>query len=62
MAIRRDEKEDNDMEKAQKQAEMISEFAKDARNRKEAQKIANKLDSEIEQNNEKKQNLESAAA
>jgi hypothetical protein len=61
MAIRRDEKEDNDMEKAQKQAEMISEFAKDARNRKEAQKIANKLDSEIEQNNEKKQNLESAA-
>ena len=62
MAIRRDEKEDNDMEKAQKQAEMISEFAKDARNRKEAQKIANKLDSEIEQNNEKKQDLESAAA
>jgi len=62
MAIRRDEKEINDMEKAQKQAEMISEFAKDARNRKEAQKIANKLDSEIEQNNEKKQNLESAAA
>jgi hypothetical protein len=61
MAIRRDEKEDNDMEKAQKQAEMISEFAKDARNRKEAQKIANKLDSEIEQNNEKKQNSESAA-
>ena len=62
MAIRRDEKEDNAMEKAQKQAEMIGEFAKDARNRKEAQKIANKLDSAIEQNNEKKQNLESAAA
>lgn len=62
MAIRRDEKEDNDMEKAQKQAEMISEFAKDAKNRKDAQKIANKLDSEIEQNNEKKQDLESAAA
>jgi plasmid stabilization system protein ParE len=62
MAIRRDEKEDNAMEKAQKQAEMIGEYAKDARNRKEAQKIANKLDSAIEQNNEKKQNLESAAA
>jgi hypothetical protein len=61
MAIRRDEKEDNAMEKAQKQAEMIGEFAKDARNRKEAQKIANKLDSAIEQNNEKKQNLELAA-
>ena len=61
MAIRRDEKEDNAMEKAQKQAEMIGEFAKDARNRKEAQKIANKLDSAIEQNNEKKQNLESTA-
>jgi hypothetical protein len=62
MAIRRDEKEDNAMEKAQKQADMIGEYAKDARNRKEAQKIANKLDSAIEQNNEKKQNLESAAA
>jgi len=62
MAIRRDEKEDSAMEKAQKQAEMIGEFAKDARNRKEAQKIANKLDSAIEQNNDKKQNLESAAA
>ena len=62
MAIRRDEKEDNAMEKAQKQAEMISEFAKDARNRKEAQKIATKLDSALQQNNEKEQNLESAAA
>jgi hypothetical protein len=62
MAIRRDEKEDNAMEKAQKQAEMIGEFAKDARNRKEAQKIANKLDSAIEHNNDKKQNSESAAA
>jgi hypothetical protein len=62
MAIRRDEKDDSAMEKAQKQAEMIGEFAKDARNRKEAQKIANKLDSAIEQNSEKRQNLESAAA
>ena len=61
MAIRRNEKEDNDIEKAQKQAEMIGEFAKDARNRKEAQKIATKLDSAIEQNLEKEQNLESAA-
>jgi hypothetical protein len=62
MAIRRDEKEDNAMEKAQKQAEMIGEFAKDARNRKEAQKIATKLDSAMEQNNEKEQNLELATA
>ena len=62
MAIRRDVKEDNAMEKAQKQAEMISEFAKDARNRKEAQKIATKLDSAMEQNNEKEQNLELATA
>jgi hypothetical protein len=62
MAIRRDEKDDSAMEKAQKQAEMIGEFAKDARNRKEAQKIANKLDSAIEHNNDKKQNSESAAA
>jgi hypothetical protein len=61
MAIRRDEKEDNAMEKAQKQAEMIGEFAKDARNRKEAQKIANKLDSAIEQNSEERQKLDSAA-
>ena len=61
MAIRRNEKEDNDIEKAQKQAEMIGEFAKDARNRKEAQKIATNLDSAIEQNLEKEQNLESAA-
>lgn len=61
MAIRRNEKEDNDIEKAQKQAEMIGEFAKDARNRKEAQKIATKLDSAIEQNLEKEQNLELAA-
>src|ERR671910_35925 len=62
MAIRRNEKEDNDIEKAQKQAEMIGEFAKDARNRKEAQKIATKLDSAMEQNNEKEQNLELATA
>jgi len=41
---------------------MIGEFAKDARNRKEAQKTANKLDSAIEQNSEKRQSLESAAA
>src|SRR5918995_1726100 len=62
MAYRKDEKEEKSLEKAQKEAEMIGEFAKDARNRKEAQKVANKLDSAIEQNNEKKQNLELAAA
>src|SRR5918996_5151608 len=66
MAYRKDEKEEKSLERAQKEAEMISEFAKDARNRKEAQKIANKLEATIEHRNEEKQadgnemNLESA--
>src|SRR5918992_1075535 len=66
MAYRKDEKEEKSLERAQKEAEMISEFAKDARNRKEAQKVANKLEATIEHKNEEKQadrnemNLESA--
>ena len=66
MAYRKDEKEEESLEKAQKEAEMIGEFAKDARNRKEAQKVANKLEATIEHKNEEKQadrnemNLESA--
>ena len=66
MAYRKDEKEEKSLERAQKEAEMISEFAKDARNRKEAQKVANKLEATIEHRNEEKpadrneMNLESA--
>src|SRR5918999_535177 len=62
----KDEIEEKSLERAQKEAEMISEFAKDARNRKEAQKVANKLEATIEHRNEEKQtdrnemNLESA--
>jgi hypothetical protein len=48
MALRPDKKEEKSLEKAQKDAEMVSEFAKDARNRREAEKISNKLGSEIE--------------
>src|ERR687897_667944 len=55
MAYRKDEKEEKSLERAQKEAEMISEFAKDARNRKEAQKVANKLEATIEHRNEEKQ-------
>jgi hypothetical protein len=52
MAIRKEEKS---LEQAQKEAEMIGEFAKDGRNRKEAKTIANKLEAAIEQHNEEKQ-------
>ena len=40
--------EEKTLERAQKDAEMVSEFAKDARNRREAEKISNKLESDIE--------------
>lgn len=53
MAFRRDEKEQKSLERAQKEAEMIGEFAKDARNRREAKTIANKLEDVVEQNEEK---------
>src|ERR687893_815146 len=55
MAYSKDAKGDRTLERAQEEAEMISEFAKDARNRKEAQKIANKLETAIEHENEEKE-------
>ena len=48
MAFKVDKKEEKSLDKAQKDAEMVSEYAKDARNRREAEKISNKLESEIE--------------
>jgi hypothetical protein len=47
------EKEQKSLERAQKEAEMVGEFAKDARNRREAKTIANKLEDAVEQNEEK---------
>ena len=44
----KENKEEKTLERAQKDAEMVSEFAKDARNRREAEKISNKLEDEIE--------------
>ena len=55
MALRKDTKEEKSLEQAQKEAEMIGEFAKDGRNRKEAKTIANKLEAAIEQHNEENQ-------
>lgn len=52
MAIRKEEKS---LEQAQKEAEMVGEFAKDGRNRKEAKTIANKLEAAIEQHDEAKE-------
>jgi hypothetical protein len=48
MAFKVDKKEEKSLEKAQKDAEMVSEYAKDARSRKEAERISNKLEDEIE--------------
>ena len=48
------EKEQKSLERAQKEAEMIGEFAKDARNRREAKTIANKLEAAVEEQNEEK--------
>ena len=56
MAIRREKS----LEQAQKEAEMIGEFAKDGRNRKEAKTIANKLEAAIEQHNERSKRIEIA--
>src|ERR671925_2335130 len=47
------EKEQKSLERAQKEAEMVGEFAKDARNRREAKTIADKLEDVVEQNEEK---------
>ena len=48
MAYTENKEEEKTLERAQKDAEMVSEYAKDARNRKEAEKISNKLEDEIE--------------
>jgi hypothetical protein len=48
------EKEQKSLERAQKEAEMIGEFAKDARNRKEAKTIANKIEAAVEEQSEEK--------
>jgi hypothetical protein len=50
MALKANKEEEKSLEKAQKDAEMVSELAKDARNRREAKAISNKLESEIENN------------
>jgi hypothetical protein len=47
MAVRVNKEKEKAPERAQKDAKMISEYAKDARNRKEANTIANKLESKI---------------
>jgi hypothetical protein len=44
----KENQEEKTLERAQKDAEMVSEFAKDARNRREAEKISSKLEDEIE--------------
>lgn len=49
------EKETISLEEAQKEAEMIGEFAKGAKNRKEATELANKLEFELEDQKEQKQ-------
>jgi hypothetical protein len=48
------EKEQKSLERAQKEAEMVGEFAKDARNRREAKTIANKLEAAVEEQHEEK--------
>ena len=50
MAIKANKKEEKSLEQAKKDAEMVSELAKDARNRREAKTISDKLESEIENN------------
>ena len=47
MAIKTSKKEEKSLEQAKKDAEMVSELAKDARNRREAKTISDKLESEI---------------
>ena len=46
--VYKENQEEKTLERAQKDAEMVSEFAKDARNRREAEKISSKLEDEIE--------------
>ena len=49
MAVRvnKEKEKEKTQERTQKDAEMVSEYAKDARNRKEANTISNKLESEL---------------
>jgi len=54
-----EEKEEKSLERAQKEAEMVSDFAKDAKNRKEAKKIADKLETAIEQSERKQEDSNS---
>ena len=44
----KENQEEKTLERAQKDAEMVNEFANDARNRREAEKISSKLEDEIE--------------
>src|SRR5215203_310717 len=55
LTFRKDDKErkQKSLERAQKEAKMASESAKDARNRREAKIVANKLEAPVEQNEEK---------
>ena len=48
MAYKENTEEEKTLERAQRDAEMVSEYAKDARNRREAEKISSKLEDEIE--------------
>ena len=52
MAVRVNKEEKKTLERAQEDAEMVSELAKDARDRKEAKTISNKLESEIKEKEE----------
>jgi anion-transporting ArsA/GET3 family ATPase len=54
-----EEKEEKSLERAQKEAEMVSDLAKDARNRREAKKIADKLETAIEQSERKQEDSNS---
>ena len=56
LSFNKDDKErkQKSLERAQKEAEMASEFAKDARNRREAKIVANKLEAAVEEQTEEK--------
>jgi hypothetical protein len=61
MAIRVNKKEEKTLERAQKDAEMVSEFAKDAGYRKEAKTVSKRLESEIEDREENQVNTNSVS-
>jgi hypothetical protein len=60
MAIKANKEEEKTLERAQKDAEMVSEFAKDARNRK-AKTVSKKLESEIADREENQVNTNSVS-